>query len=55
MRAVILQMRREMEFNALEVNSETGFMRDKYLYGIRGRYNVGFGDWRTAYGSTGTG
>ena len=54
-RAIVLQMRREFEFNALEVNSETGFMRDKYLYGIRGRYNVGFGDWRTAWGSTGGG
>ena len=52
-RAVFLQMRREYEFNALEANSEEGFMRDRYLYGVRGRYNVGFGDWRCAYGSTG--
>jgi phage major head subunit gpT-like protein len=52
-RAVFLQMRREFEFNALEANSEEGFMRDRYLYGVRGRYNVGFGDWRCAYGSTG--
>ena len=48
-------MRREFEFEALEANSEEGFMRDRYLYGIRGRYNVGFGDWRCAYGSTGAG
>ena len=54
-RAIVLQMRREFEFTALETNSEEGFMRDQYLYGIRGRYNVGFGDWRTAYGSTGGG
>ena len=54
-RAIVLQMRREFEFQALETNSEEGFMRDQYLYGIRGRYNVGFGDWRTAFGSTGTG
>jgi phage major head subunit gpT-like protein len=54
-RAVFLQMRREFEFEALEMNSETGFLRDKYLYGVRARYNVGYGDWRCAYGSTGTG
>ena len=54
-RAIVLQMRREFEFTALEMNSEEGFLRDRYLYGVRGRYNVGFGDWRTAYGSTGTG
>ncbi len=52
-RAVFLQMRREFEFEALEMNSETGFMRDKYLYGVRARYNVGYGDWRCAYGATG--
>lgn len=52
-RAIFLQMRREFEFNALENNSENGFMRDSYLYGVRGRYNVGYGDWRSAYGSTG--
>ena len=54
-RAVFLQMRREFEFEALEMNSETGFLRDQYLYGVRGRYNVGYGDWRCAYGSTGAG
>ena len=54
-RAVFLQMRREFEFEALEMNSETGFLRDKYMYGVRARYNVGYGDWRCAYGSTGTG
>lgn len=53
-RAVFLQMRSEFEFAALEGLSEQGFMRDKYLYGVRGRYNVGFGDWRAAYGSEGT-
>jgi phage major head subunit gpT-like protein len=53
-RAVFLQMRREFEFESLEGTSEEGFMRDRYLYGVRGRYNVGFGDWRCAYGSQGT-
>ena len=50
-RAVVLQMRREFEFAALENNSEEGFLRDRFLYGVRGRYNVGYGDWRCAFGA----
>ena len=50
-KALVLQMRKDFEFNALEGNSEEGFMRDQYLYGVRARYNVGFGDWRAAYGA----
>ena len=50
-RAVVLQMRKEFEFNALEASSENGFLRDQFLYGVRARYNVGFGDWRAAYGA----
>ena len=50
-KALVLQMRKDFEFNALEGNSEEGFMRDQYLYGVRARYNVGFGDWRGAYGA----
>ena len=50
-RAIVLQMRKEFEFSALEGSSENGFLRDQYLYGVRARYNVGFGDWRAAYGS----
>ena len=49
-KAIILQMRKDFEFSALEQNSETGFMRDVFYYGVRARYNVGFGDWRAAYG-----
>ncbi|MBV9850088.1 MAG: Mu-like prophage major head subunit gpT family protein [Armatimonadetes bacterium] len=52
-RAVVLQMRRDFEFSALEANSEEGFLRDRYLYGVRARYNVGYGDWRCAYGYAG--
>lgn len=52
-RAIVLQMRKDFEFEALEGTSETGFLRDRYLYGVRARYNVGYGDWRAAYGSTG--
>ena len=52
-KAIILQMRKDFEFSALEQNSETGFMRDVFYYGVRARYNVGFGDWRAAYGVNG--
>ena len=50
-KALVLQMRKDFEFNALEGSSEEGFMRDQYLYGVRARYNVGFGDWRGAFGA----
>ncbi len=50
-RAIVLQMRKDFEFDALEMNTENGFMRDQYLYGVRARYNVGFGDWRAAFGA----
>jgi phage major head subunit gpT-like protein len=48
---IIFQSRVPVEFTALEGNSENGFMRDEYLYGVRARYNVGFGLWQFAYGS----
>lgn len=48
---LIFQSRVPVEFAALEGNSENGFMRDQYLYGVRARYNVGFGLWQMAYGS----
>ena len=50
-RALVLQMRKEFEFSAQEGSSEEGFMRDQYLYGVRARYNVGYGDWRAAFGA----
>jgi phage major head subunit gpT-like protein len=50
-RPIILQMRVPVEFSALEGASESGFMRDRYVYGVRARYNVGFGLWQTAYGA----
>ncbi len=37
-------------------NKETDdnvFMSDQVIYGVKGRYNVGFGLWQLAYGSTG--
>lgn len=56
MRSVILQQRSDVpvEFSAIESpNSESAWMRDRYLYGVRGRYNVGFGLWQTAFGVAG--
>jgi phage major head subunit gpT-like protein len=50
-RPVILQSRIPVEFSALEGASEAGFIRDQYLYGVRARYNAGFGLWQTAFGS----
>lgn len=48
---VILQTRTPVEFAALEADSESGFMRDQYIYGVRARYNAGYGLWQMAYGS----
>ncbi|MEN6372304.1 MAG: Mu-like prophage major head subunit gpT family protein [Armatimonadota bacterium] len=48
---IIFQSRVPVEFSALEGTSENGFMRDQYIYGVRARYNAGFGLWQTAYGS----
>ncbi|MGI4789612.1 MAG: Mu-like prophage major head subunit gpT family protein [Janthinobacterium lividum] len=50
-RGLVLQMRKEFEFQALEGSSENGFLRDQFLYGVRARYNAGFGDWRAAFGA----
>ncbi|MBI2843690.1 MAG: Mu-like prophage major head subunit gpT family protein [Armatimonadetes bacterium] len=50
-RPVIFQSRVPVEFAALEGQSETGFLRDQYIYGVRARYNAGLGLWQTAYGS----
>ena len=41
-RALILQDREPLEFSALEGNSDSGFMRDQWVYGVRARYNVGY-------------
>ncbi|MDH7603186.1 MAG: Mu-like prophage major head subunit gpT family protein [Armatimonadota bacterium] len=48
---ILLQLRTPVEFAALEADSESGFMRDQYIYGVRARYNAGYGLWQTAYGS----
>jgi phage major head subunit gpT-like protein len=48
---VLLQSRTPIEFAALEADSESGFMRDQYIYGVRARYNAGYGLWQMAYGA----
>lgn len=53
-RGLILQQRSDVpvEFTAMESsNSDSGFMRDRYHYGVRARYNVGYGLWQAAYGA----
>ena len=47
---LIYQERVAVEFAALEANSENGFMRDQYAYGIRQRGAAGYGMWQYAYG-----
>jgi len=50
---LILQMRKRPEFVSLDdpKQSETVFMRKKYLYGVDARYNVGYGLYQLAVGS----
>lgn len=54
MKGVILQERSDvpMEFVARDDprSSEAAYERDEYSYGVRARYNVGFGLWQTVYG-----
>jgi phage major head subunit gpT-like protein len=44
-RALILQEREPVEFSALEGSSDSGFMREQYLYKVRSRLNAGFAHW----------
>jgi phage major head subunit gpT-like protein len=48
MRPLIYQNRQDAVFQALEGNTEIGFMRDEYLYGVKARFAFGYGDWRNA-------
>lgn len=50
-RPVIVQVRIEPEFEALEGESAEGFLRDRWLYGVRARHAAGYGPWQYAYGS----
>ena len=48
---LLYQERTAVEFEALEANSENGFLRDQYAYGIRQRGVAGYGMWQYAYGA----
>lgn len=54
-KSLILQQRSDVpvEFSALEAasGSESAFLRDRFLYGVRARYNVGYGLWQTSFGA----
>ena len=45
-RPFIFQDREPVEFNALAEDSEEGFKREKYLYGVRARYRLAYGYWQ---------
>jgi phage major head subunit gpT-like protein len=47
-RPFIFQDREPVEFNALTRDSEEGFLREKYLYGVRARYRMTYGYWQYA-------
>jgi phage major head subunit gpT-like protein len=58
MKPFLIQQRIAPEFEALdgaEGESETAFLRDLYLYGVRSRDSAGYGLWQYAYKSAGTG
>jgi phage major head subunit gpT-like protein len=47
-RPFIFQDRIPLEFTALEGQSDEGFRRDVYLYGVRARYRMTYGYWQYA-------
>lgn len=56
LKPVMLQMRKRPQFVALDKPDDyTAFMKKKFLYGVDGRYNVGYALYQLAVGSTGTG
>ncbi len=56
LKPMILQMRKKPKFTALNKDDDLNvFLKKKYLYGVDGRWNAGFGFWQMAYGSTGKG
>ncbi|MBI4716586.1 MAG: Mu-like prophage major head subunit gpT family protein [Planctomycetes bacterium] len=47
-RPFIFQDREPIEFTALEAQSDQGFMREKFLYGVRARFRYTYGYWQRA-------
>ncbi len=55
LRPMLLQQRSDVpvEFSALDntSGSSSSWWSDRFFYGVRARYNAGYGLWQTAYGS----
>jgi len=47
-RGLIFQQRSPIEFSALESNTESSFLKEVYMYGVRARYAVGYAFWQSA-------
>jgi len=47
-RPFIFQDREPIEFNALAEDSDEGLRREKFLFGVRGRYRMAYGYWQFA-------
>jgi phage major head subunit gpT-like protein len=47
-RPLIFQDREPLEFTALSEDSDEGFRREKFLYGVRARYRITYGYWQYA-------
>ncbi len=47
-RPFIFQDREPIEFNALTEDSDEGFRREKFLFGVRARYRMTYGYWQYA-------
>ena len=55
MRPLIFQWRRMPEFNAIiDPKASSVFNNKKFLFGVDGRYNAGYGIWQTAWGAVGS-
>ncbi len=48
LRPFIFQDREPVEFTALTEESDEGFRREKFLYGVRARYRMAYGYWQYA-------
>lgn len=52
LKPLILQIRKRWNFVSKDQETDTNvFNRAEYVYGVDGRYNVGFGFWQMAWGS----
>ena len=48
MRPFVFQDRMPVDFVAMEQDSEDGFKREKFQYGVRARYKMTYGYWQYA-------